>query len=72
MCRSIKKLRLPDGEATREEIEASALQFVRKVGGYHKPSRVNTESFETAVREISDSTEKLLASLTGPAQRRAS
>ena len=72
MCRSIKKLRLPDGPATREEIEASALQFVRKVSGYRKPSRVNTEPFETAVRDISDSTERLLAALRSPARRQAS
>jgi hypothetical protein len=64
MFRSIKKLRLPDGPATREDIEASALQYVRKVSGFRKPSRINTETFETAVREISDSTERMLAALT--------
>ena len=63
MCRSIKKLRLPDGPATRQEIEASALQFVRKVSGYRKPSRINSEAFETAVREISNITEELLVAL---------
>lgn len=72
MCRSIKKLRLPDGPATREEIEASALQYVRKVSGYRKPSRANADSFEAAVREISDSTERMLAALNVPGQAKPS
>jgi hypothetical protein len=63
MCRSIKKLRLPDGPATREDVEASALQFVRKVSGFRAPSRANTLAFETAVQKISDVTERMLAEL---------
>ena len=63
MCRNIKKLRLPDGTATRKQIEASALQFVRKVSGYRKPSQLNTDTFETAVRKISDATERMLVDL---------
>ena len=63
MCRSIKKLRLPEGPASREEVEASALQFVRKVSGFRTPSRINTETFETAVQEISNVTERMLAEL---------
>jgi hypothetical protein len=63
MCRSIKKLRLPGGPASREEVEASALQFVRKVSGFRAPSRINTKAFETAVQEISDITEQMLAEL---------
>jgi hypothetical protein len=66
MCRNIKKLRLPDGTATREQIEASALQFVRKVSGYRKPSQLNTDTFEATVREISDATERMLADLRAP------
>ena len=50
-------------EPTREEIEAAALQFVRKVSGYRKPSQANTEVFEAAVAEIADVTERMLESL---------
>ena len=63
MCRNIKVLREPNTTATSEEIELAALQFVRKVSGYRKPSRANAEAFETAVREISDATERLLSAL---------
>ena len=63
MCRSIKKLRLPEGPASREEVEASALQFVRKVSGFRAPSRINTMAFETAVQKISNITEQMLAEL---------
>jgi hypothetical protein len=63
MCRNIKRLHHPDDPATREEIEASALQFVRKVSGFRKPSRINSEAFETAVDEISNATERMLLAL---------
>ena len=63
MCRSIKVLRRPEGQATAEEIEAAALQFVRKVSGYRKPSLKNDAAFNAAVAEISASAERLLASL---------
>ena len=63
MCRNIVKLRDPESPASREEIEAAALQFVRKVSGYRQPSRANQEVFATAVAGISDVTEDLLASL---------
>jgi hypothetical protein len=49
--------------ATEEEIRAAALQFVRKVSGYRKPSKVNEESFERAVDEVAEATRKLLATL---------
>ena len=52
MCRSIKPLRLPDRLATEQEIQEAALQFVRKVSGYRKPSRANQEAFDAAVQEI--------------------
>jgi hypothetical protein len=65
MCRSIKVLRRPAEPATREEMSAAALQFVRKVSGYRKPSRANQDAFERAVVEISDSVEKLLAVMGG-------
>jgi hypothetical protein len=64
MCRSIKTLRVPGEQTTDEEIEAAALQFVRKVSGYRKPSRANEESFNRAVQEIADSSKRLLESLT--------
>ena len=60
MCRSIKPLRLPDRSATEQEIAEAALQYVRKVSGYRKPSRVNQAAFDSAVAEIARATEKLL------------
>ena len=64
MCRSIKQLRHPDQFPTDEEIQAAALQFVRKVSGYRKPSRANEAAFERAVQEISVATRRLLDDLT--------
>ena len=63
MCRSIKQLRNVEVPATEEEIRAAALQFVRKVSGYRKPSRVNEEAFERAVAEVAEATQKLIDSL---------
>jgi len=63
MCRSIKPLRLPDRPATEQEIQEAALQFVRKVSGYRKPSRVNQEAFDAAVQEITAATKKMLENL---------
>ena len=63
MCRSIKTLRNAEEPATEEEIRAAALQFVRKVSGYRKPSNQNEEVFEAAVDEIAKSSRKLLKSL---------
>jgi len=63
MCRSIKTLRNVEIPATEEEIRAAALQFVRKVSGYRKPSKVNEEAFEMAVQEVADATQKLLGNL---------
>ena len=60
MCRSIKPLRMPDRKATEQEIAEAALQYVRKVSGYRKPSRLNQEVFDAAVLEIAQATEKLL------------
>ena len=64
MCRSIKTLRNAEIPATEEEIRAAALQFVRKVSGYRKPSKANEAVFEQAVDEVAQSTQKLLQSLT--------
>jgi len=64
MCRSIKTLRNAEIPATEEEIRAAALQFVRKVSGYRKPSKVNEAAFELAIAEIAQSTQKLLGSIS--------
>jgi hypothetical protein len=63
MCRSIKQLRYADHQPTDEEIQAAALQFVRKVTGYRQPSRANQVAFEKAVAEITRSTKVLLKSI---------
>ena len=63
MCRSIKTLRRSEEPATDEEIRAAALQFVRKVSGYRKPSRANEEAFDKAVEEIAASSERLLQAM---------
>jgi hypothetical protein len=63
MCRSIKVLRKTDLIVTPEDVSAAALQFVRKVSGFHKPSKANQAVFDDAVREIAQSTEKLLERL---------
>ena len=63
MCRSIKQLRQPDQPATDQEIQAAALQFVRKVSGYRVPSRANQAAFDRAIADIATSTRKLLDNL---------
>lgn len=63
MCRSIKTLRSDETPATPEEVQAAALQFVRKISGYRQPSRANQEAFNSAVGEIADSAERLLNNL---------
>ena len=63
MCRSIKQLRRPAEPASDSEIEAAALQFVRKVSGYRAPSRTNQAAFEEAVAKVSAATRELLAAI---------
>ena len=63
MCRSIKTLRTADGRVPDDEIEAAALQFVRKVSGYRRPSKRNEQAFDLAVREVSEASRRLLDSL---------
>ena len=65
MCRSIKPLRLPDRPATEEEIREAALQYVRKVSGYRKPSRANQGAFDAAILEVAEATRKMLEQLSG-------
>jgi hypothetical protein len=63
MCRSIKVLRSADPPTTSADISAAALQFVRKVSGYRKPSRANEQVFNRAILEIAGSVERLLLEL---------
>lgn len=63
MCRSIKTLRRAEEPATPDEVNAAALQFVRKVSGYRVPSQKNTEAFEAAVAEIAHASQRLLDSI---------
>ncbi len=67
MCRSIKILRNGSQPASLEEVEAAALQYVRKISGYRKPSAKNQEAFDAAVREITESAQRLIDSITSPA-----
>jgi hypothetical protein len=66
MCRSIKRLRGPEGPATEQEIREAALQFVRKVSGFRAPSRRNSEAFDDAVEEIAAASRQLLERLSSP------
>jgi hypothetical protein len=63
MCRNIKTLFNFEPPATEAEIHASALQFVRKLSGFNKPSAANAAAFDRAVAEVSASAHRLLASL---------
>ena len=63
MCRSIKTLRNPEMVIADEDIDAAALQFVRKISGYREPSRANQEAFDRAVEDISRSSRVLLDAL---------
>lgn len=70
MCRNIKPLFNFDPPATDDEVRASALQFVRKVSGYNKPSKPNEEAFNTAVAEVTEAARKLIESLVTAAPPR--
>jgi len=63
MCRNIRPLFNFEPEASEDEIRASALQYVRKVSGYTKPSLANREAFDSAVDEVVAATRRLLESL---------
>ena len=64
MCRSIKTLRTLDVPATDDDVRAAALQFVRKVSGYRKPSPANEAAFNAAVDEIAHVSHHLLEAVT--------
>jgi hypothetical protein len=63
MCRNIKTLFNFEPPASDEEIRASALQFVRKLSGFNKPSKANEEAFDIAIEEVTSSARKLIDSL---------
>ena len=63
MCRNIRPLSNFEPPATHDEIAAAALQYVRKISGTTKPSRVNTEAFDRAVAEVAAASTRLLESL---------
>jgi len=63
MCRNIRTLFNFEPQATDEEIHASALQFVRKLSGFAKPSRANEAAFNQAVEEVTEAARRLLGSL---------
>ena len=68
MCRNIKPLFNFEPPVTEDEVRASALQFVRKVSGFTKPSKANEEVFNRAVDEVTAVTRNLLASLVTNAE----
>jgi hypothetical protein len=63
MCRNIRTLHNFDPPASEEEIRAAALQYVRKISGYSKPSQANEEAFEEAIEEVAEVSTKLLERL---------
>jgi len=63
MCRSIKTLFNFKPPATDEEIHASSIQFVRKLSGFHHPSKANEKAFERAIKEVTTAARKLVDSL---------
>lgn len=70
MCRNIRTLFNFAPPATEEEIRASALQFVRKLSGFNKPSQANEAAFDRAVDDVADAARRLLASLQTSAPAR--
>jgi hypothetical protein len=63
MCRNIKNLFNFDPPVTEEEVRAASLQFVRKISGFHKPSKANEAAFERAIDEVAACSSRLLRSL---------
>ena len=63
MCRSIKTLRSLDPVATDDDVRAAALQYVRKISGYSKPSQPNAHAFEHAVADVAEASRRLLGAL---------
>jgi len=70
MCRSIRTLHNFAPPATEEEIRAAALQYVRKVAGFTRPSQANSPAFAEAVEEVTDATRRLVGQLVSAAPSR--
>ena len=64
MCRNIRTLHNFEPPATADEVHASALQYVRKISGFSKPSKDNEEAFEAAVQTVTEASMTLLGQLT--------
>jgi len=63
MCRNIRTLYNFEPPATDEEVRDAALQYVRKISGFNKPSQANTEAFERALDEVAEASARLLSEL---------
>jgi hypothetical protein len=70
MCRNIKTLFNFEPPATDEEIRAASLQFVRKLSGFHKPSKANEAAFDTAIDDVAGVARRLIDSLVTDAPSR--
>jgi hypothetical protein len=70
MCRNIRPLYNFEPTATEEEVRAAALQYVRKISGFTKPSQANTEPFDRAVHAVADASQRLLDELVTSAPPR--
>ena len=70
MCRNIKTLHNFEPPATEEEIQASSIQFVRKLSGFTKPSKANEQAFNRAVEQVTEAARSLLDSLVSNAPPR--
>jgi hypothetical protein len=71
MCRNIKRLRTPGHAPSDQELHDAALQFIRKISGFHAPSRANQDAFDSAVREVAEAGRRLFESLQVGARARA-
>jgi hypothetical protein len=67
MCRNIRPLHNFEAAATEDEVRAAAVQYVRKISGFTKPSRANAEAFERAVEAVAAASSELLAELSSTA-----
>jgi hypothetical protein len=70
MCRNIKTLFNFEPPVSDDEVHAAALQFVRKISGFNKPSKANEAAFNAAIEAVAESSRKLLSSLETAAEPR--
>ena len=63
MCRNIRKLRVPDRLPTDGELQNASLQFIRKISGFQKPSKLNQKAFDRAVRDVTKAGRRLFEHL---------